>query len=163
MSRVTCHMSRVTCHMAHFFFLTMWWSLLGEGLLSTGPTLSSFFLYNLIFIAIWVLPQIPFWSFVTIWVWVITTWVYEFCHNLCFQCPTFFFYQIIFLWKNFLCEKSSFLKKDILLNKNLYSISNKSMDGGVFFLTTEMKHIMLLNKNVIMLQTDIGLYIPGLH
>jgi hypothetical protein len=37
------------------------------------------------------------------------------------------------------------------------------MDGGVFFLTTEMKHIILLTKNVIMLQTDIGLYIPGLH
>jgi hypothetical protein len=37
------------------------------------------------------------------------------------------------------------------------------MDGGVFFLTTEMKHIMPLNKNVILLQTDIGLYIPGLH
>ena len=42
-SRVTCHMSRVTCHMSpFFFFLTKWWSLLVEGLLSTGPTPSSF-------------------------------------------------------------------------------------------------------------------------
>ena len=54
MSRVTCHLSRVTCHMSHvtclmshvmffcFFFLIKWRSLSVEGLLSTGPTPSSF-------------------------------------------------------------------------------------------------------------------------
>ena len=49
MSRVTCHMSCVTCHMScvtcqifYLFFFTKGWSLAGEGLLSTGPTLSSF-------------------------------------------------------------------------------------------------------------------------
>ena len=46
-SRVTCHVSHVTCHMSHFlsfflFFRTKWWSLSLEGLLSTGPTPSSF-------------------------------------------------------------------------------------------------------------------------
>ena len=40
-SRVTCHMSRVICHVSQFFFWTKWWSLLVEGLLSTGPTPSS--------------------------------------------------------------------------------------------------------------------------
>ena len=48
MSRVTCHMSRVTCHMSQFYLFifffsrTKWWSLSVEGLLSTGPTPSSF-------------------------------------------------------------------------------------------------------------------------
>ena len=48
MSRVTCHMSRVICHMSHFififflFFFTKCCSLSVEGLLSTGPTPSSF-------------------------------------------------------------------------------------------------------------------------
>ena len=38
MSCVTCHVSHFTCHMLHFFFfLTMWWSLSVEGLLSTEP------------------------------------------------------------------------------------------------------------------------------
>ena len=42
-----CHMSRLTCHVSqvHFLFcfvFSMWWSLSGEGLLSTGPTPSSF-------------------------------------------------------------------------------------------------------------------------
>ena len=50
MSHVTCHVSRVTCHVSHvtchillflFFFRTKWWSLSGEGLLSTGPKPSS--------------------------------------------------------------------------------------------------------------------------
>ena len=61
-SRVTCHVSRVTCHVSHvtchvsqlffvfvflsFFFiekkLKKWWSLSVEGLLSTGPTPSSY-------------------------------------------------------------------------------------------------------------------------
>ena len=53
-SRVTCHVSHVICHMSHVmchmsqlffcccFFWTKWWSLAGEGLLSTGPTPSSF-------------------------------------------------------------------------------------------------------------------------
>ena len=50
---VMCHVSRVMCHMSHvtsqvshvnffFFFLTKWWSLWVEGLLSMGPTPSSF-------------------------------------------------------------------------------------------------------------------------
>ena len=51
MSHVACHVSCVTCHLSHvtfffffFFFWTKWWSLLVEGLLSTEPTPSSFFL-----------------------------------------------------------------------------------------------------------------------
>ena len=49
-SGVRCQFSRVTCQMSHviyFFFFnffllrTIWWSFLVEGLLSTGPTLSS--------------------------------------------------------------------------------------------------------------------------
>ena len=47
-SRVRCHVSGVTCQVSHVrchfffsFFLTKWWSFLGEGLLSTGPTPSS--------------------------------------------------------------------------------------------------------------------------
>ena len=48
MSHVTCHVSCVTCHVSHitFFFLTIWWCLLVEGLLSTGPTLSIFLLVS---------------------------------------------------------------------------------------------------------------------
>ena len=51
MSRVICHVSGVTCQVSRvtcnfiiiiLFFLTQWWSLSGEGLLSTGPTPSSF-------------------------------------------------------------------------------------------------------------------------
>ena len=39
-SHVMCHISCVTCHVSHVtFFLTKWWSLSVEGLLSTGPTL----------------------------------------------------------------------------------------------------------------------------
>ena len=51
MSCVTCHMSHVTCHMScvaiifSFLFRTKWWSLLVEGLLSTGSTPSSFLIY----------------------------------------------------------------------------------------------------------------------
>ena len=44
-SCVTCHVSHVTCHVSHVmchFFWTKWWSLSVEGLLSTGPTPSSF-------------------------------------------------------------------------------------------------------------------------
>ena len=53
--------------------------------------------------------------------------------------------------KEFFCvKKVVFWKTYLLLNKNLYSILNKSMNGGVFFLTTEMKHVMLLTKHVIM-------------
>ena len=67
-SHVTCHMSHVSCHVSgvmcqvscvrchvslfSFFFsssfLTKWWSLSGEGLLSTGPTPSSFLVGHLI-------------------------------------------------------------------------------------------------------------------
>ena len=51
MSHVACHLSRVMCHMSHvtshrYFFLTNWWSLSVEGLLSTGPTPSSLGLYD---------------------------------------------------------------------------------------------------------------------
>ena len=54
MSRVTtCHVSRVTCHIYIyiyiFFFFTKWWSLLVEGLLSTGPTPSSLLTFEMIF------------------------------------------------------------------------------------------------------------------
>ena len=49
MSHVTCHMSSVTCLMSQFlincFFFTKLWSQSVEGLLSTGPTPSSFFWY----------------------------------------------------------------------------------------------------------------------
>ena len=48
MSHIMCHVSHVTCHLSHvtlfyssFLFRTKWWSLLVEGLLSTGPTPSS--------------------------------------------------------------------------------------------------------------------------
>ena len=41
-SHVTCHMSCVTCPIFFCGGGTKWWSLLVEGLLSTGPTLSSF-------------------------------------------------------------------------------------------------------------------------
>ena len=46
-SHVTCDMSHVMCHMSHVmfflcFFRTKGWSLAREGLLSTGPTLSSY-------------------------------------------------------------------------------------------------------------------------
>ena len=40
-SHFTCPVSHVTCHLSHFF-LTKRWRLLVEGLLSTGPTQSSF-------------------------------------------------------------------------------------------------------------------------
>ena len=60
LSPVTCHLSPVNCHLSHVnFFLhyykkkwhykkywSKWWSLLVEGLLSTGPTPSSLFLFN---------------------------------------------------------------------------------------------------------------------
>ena len=47
MSRVTCHVSLVTCHKSHVFFLFFFYlikcrSLSMEGLLSMGPTPSSF-------------------------------------------------------------------------------------------------------------------------
>ena len=49
-SCVFCHMSRVTCHISPFFLLllfwTKWWSLLVEGLLSTGHTPSSLLTYS---------------------------------------------------------------------------------------------------------------------
>ena len=53
-SRVTCHVSHVTCHVSRvtcFFFCFFWikWSSLSvEGLLSTGPTPSSFISYIVI-------------------------------------------------------------------------------------------------------------------
>ena len=64
-SHVTCHVSHVTCHMSHvtffllLFFWTKWWSLLVEGLLSTGPTPSSF--VGFISIASLVLTRISPW------------------------------------------------------------------------------------------------------
>ena len=49
-SRVTYHVSRVTCPVSHVtchvFFWTKWWSLSVEGLLSTGPTPSTFHTNN---------------------------------------------------------------------------------------------------------------------
>ena len=59
-SRVTCHVSRVTCHVSFFlllffFFWTKWWSLLVEGLLSTGPTPSSFHPYTWCCVRYWTL------------------------------------------------------------------------------------------------------------
>ena len=43
MSCVRCHVSGVTCNMSHVtFFLNKWWSYSVEGLLSMGPTPSSF-------------------------------------------------------------------------------------------------------------------------
>ena len=55
MSHVMCHVSHVTCHVSHvtchvllvtfFLFLTKLWSLSVEGLLSTGPTPSSFLMF----------------------------------------------------------------------------------------------------------------------
>ena len=47
MSGIPCHASHVTCHLSHFTFFSFflffkWWSLLVEGLLSTGLTPSSF-------------------------------------------------------------------------------------------------------------------------
>ena len=52
MSHVTCHKSHVTCHVSHVtchmsFFWTNWWILWVEGLLSTGPTPSSFQVFDL--------------------------------------------------------------------------------------------------------------------
>ena len=44
-SHVTCHMSQVTYHKSYFFFFTKWWSLSVEGLLSMGPSPSSFYSY----------------------------------------------------------------------------------------------------------------------
>ena len=46
MSGVRCHVSGVTCNI-YIFLLTKGWSLLGEGLLSTGPTPSSFALHEM--------------------------------------------------------------------------------------------------------------------
>ena len=52
---VTCHMSHVTCHVSlvmcrpssvNIFFWTVCWSVLGEGVLSTGPTLPSFVVFT---------------------------------------------------------------------------------------------------------------------
>ena len=49
MLHVTCHMSNIPCHMScvtcYFFLQTKWWSLLVEGLLSTGPTQSSWWTF----------------------------------------------------------------------------------------------------------------------
>ena len=44
MSHVKCYVSCVICYMTHFFFLTKWWSLFVEGLISTGRRLVFFFL-----------------------------------------------------------------------------------------------------------------------
>ena len=60
MSDVTCHMSGVRCQMSgvtiyiyiYIFFFTKWLSLSGEGLLSTGPTPSSFPIGHLLHINI---------------------------------------------------------------------------------------------------------------
>ena len=41
-----CHVSHVTCHVSHVLCRTKWWSLSVEGLLSKGPTPSSFLTYS---------------------------------------------------------------------------------------------------------------------
>ena len=70
MSHVTCPMSHVTCHMSLFFLLffwTKWWSLLVEGLVSTGPTPSSLETLPSSKRATWnwflILPQLALWVF----------------------------------------------------------------------------------------------------
>ena len=50
MSGVRCHVSRVTCNIFLKYFFTKWWNFSGEGLLSTGPTPSSFYTYMDIFL-----------------------------------------------------------------------------------------------------------------
>ena len=46
MSGVTCHVSRVMCHVSHVKKkLRMWFGYWVEGMLSMGPTLSSYFVY----------------------------------------------------------------------------------------------------------------------
>ena len=48
-SHVMCHMSRVTCHVSHvIFFLLLFSDKVVEGLLSTGPTPSSFKMFSVI-------------------------------------------------------------------------------------------------------------------
>ena len=72
MSHVTCHVSHVTCHVSHvmchvshvtffyfFIFLPRGWSFLVEGLLSTGPTPSSYTLKPIFLFLISFLPS-PF-------------------------------------------------------------------------------------------------------
>ena len=51
-SRVICHVSHVTCHIFLCFFLTNWWGLSVEGLLSTGLTPSSFMCIAMLWSAI---------------------------------------------------------------------------------------------------------------
>ena len=60
MSCVTCHVSHVTCNIFFYFFFTKWWSLSVEGLLSTGPTPSSFYRRRKIYTG-------HYWSFRTPW------------------------------------------------------------------------------------------------
>ena len=51
MSRFTCHVSHFTCHVSHFFFFGLkWWSLLVEGLSSTGLPCLVFFSNMMIFL-----------------------------------------------------------------------------------------------------------------
>ena len=65
MSRVTCHVSRFTCHVSnvtcHIFFIKGW-SLLVDGLLSTGPNPSSLFLWTL-----WSMDAVPSFPFIEIY------------------------------------------------------------------------------------------------
>ena len=54
-------MSRVMCPMSHItFFLTKYWSLLAESLLSTGPTPSSFYDYHFVKYKVCNIPSIHF-------------------------------------------------------------------------------------------------------
>ena len=60
-SGIRCQVSRVTCQIIYiyiyifFFFFTNWWSLLAEGLFSTGPTPSIFFYLQIFFITIYLI------------------------------------------------------------------------------------------------------------
>ena len=67
---VTCHVSRhvsrhmscVTCQMSLFFFRTKWWSLSVEGLLSMGPTPSSFLRATCFFLLGGLGREVPNWK-----------------------------------------------------------------------------------------------------
>ena len=81
LSRVICNVSRVRCHMSHFFFGIKWQSLSVEGLLSMGPTMSSFYSYSY-----FILSQFEFCglvsklfeSFITIWFFCCNFSLFEF-------------------------------------------------------------------------------------
>ena len=94
MSRVTCHVSHVTCHMSRatchffffFFFWTKRWSLSVEGLLSTGPTPSSFIRSGIFSLKIFNIPWLKKTNKKNIRVRDLTLWDNNH-HPLCVMCP----------------------------------------------------------------------------